>query len=254
MRKSLLLLAFMMILIISGCRQTYFGDYTYRDFDHLDHWNELTDLGHNRIDFVYYYDRDFFGTACAGCKIVNESIFKFGQENTLNAHLTLVNEREVQGSRPIGLRTAPRLLIVESGQVTHNVLGAGPILEWLEAIENEAFELPYYEPPHVHVYSDFEIFSLEKLRDLQDGDIVIYTYLEICAACQLIKQDVLQFIHDYEGRYAFYIWDMLHVSFGPEYSDFPTSVPSVIIIESGEIIITYTGAAAVIDFLDTLID
>ncbi len=255
MRKVYLVVIFMILLMtLSGCRQTYFGEYTYRDFDHLDHWTELDDLGHDRIDMVYYYDRDFFGTPCPGCKMVNESIFLFGQENTLGVHLTLVNEREVQGLRPVGVRTAPRLILIENGEITHNVMGAGPIFEWLEALDKKQFELPYYDPPHQFEYRDFETFSLSQLQSLDNEDIIVYAYLEVCAACQLIKQDVLHFIDQYNGAYTVYIWDLLYVSIPSEYSDFPTVVPSIIVFESGDIIATYKGVAEVIDYLDTLHD
>ncbi len=255
MRKAFtIIIATVLLFVLSGCRQTYFGDYTYRDFDHLDHWTELDDLGYDRIDMVYYYDRDFFGTPCPGCKLVNESIFLFGQENTRDVHLTLVNEREVQGLRPVGVRTAPRLMLIEQGEITHNVMGAGPIFEWLEALENETFELPYYEPPHQFEYHNFETFSLLQLQSLEQEDIIVYAYLEICAACQLIKQDVLYFIDQYSGDYTIYIWDLLYVTIPSEYSDFPTAVPSIIVFESGDIVATYTGVAEVIDYLDRLQD
>jgi hypothetical protein len=124
------------ITFLAGCQSAQFGDYTYDDFPWIMRWEELETLGFDEErTMVYYYNRDFFGTDCLGCVLINEALFRYGAENTDDVSLYLVNERTVQGIRPTGLRGQPTLFWVQEGIIEARLFGAGPILAFIESLE-----------------------------------------------------------------------------------------------------------------------
>lgn len=139
MVKGILIVLFFSAL--SACQSSQFGDYTYDDYPWILHWDELSTLGfEDETLMVYYYNRDFFGTDCLGCVLVNEALFRYGAENSDAVTLYLVNERTVQGLRPTGLRGQPTLFFIEEGTIGARFFGAGPILEFLESLEAGTFD------------------------------------------------------------------------------------------------------------------
>lgn len=109
----------------------------YDTFDELFEWSDIEALGlSENIDFIYFYSRDFFGTECPGCQIVRDELKRWFQEND-GFDLYLINERVVSGIKPVGIRSAPTLILMYEGQVAHRVLGAGPILEFLNQLEDD---------------------------------------------------------------------------------------------------------------------
>lgn len=139
MVKGFLIVLFLSVL--SACQSSQFGDYTYDDFPWILHWDELSPLGFEEEKImVYYYNRDFFGTDCLGCVLINEALFRYGAENTDNVLLYLVNERTVQGIRPTGLRGQPTVFFIHEGTISARLFGAGPILEFIESLEAGTFD------------------------------------------------------------------------------------------------------------------
>lgn len=109
----------------------------YDTFDELFEWSDIEQLGFNEtIDFVYFFNRDFFGTECPGCQIVRDELQQWFQEND-DYDLYLINERVVSGLRPVGIRSAPTLILIYQGQIVHRLLGAGPILDFLIQMDED---------------------------------------------------------------------------------------------------------------------
>ncbi len=133
-------------LILSGCRDQYFGDYRTGDFEHINHWEDFEKIGEDQVEVVYIYNRDFKGTFNIGSREANEEVFRFGMENELGLNMILINSREMQGQRPHGVdRYQPQLLLVNNGVVTERETGATHILRFIESLENEEYELPGIE-------------------------------------------------------------------------------------------------------------
>lgn len=131
----------LVIGLLSGCGQSQFGEYGYDDFPWLEHWDDLPMLGFDEgYTLVYHYNRDSLGNDCPGCVLINERLFAFGQQNTLGITLHLVNERTVQGQKPLALRIQPAVFFVHEGVIGHRVVGAGPITQMLDALEEGTFD------------------------------------------------------------------------------------------------------------------
>lgn len=129
-----------LLLMLGACARPII----YDTFDELFEWSDIEQLGFNEnIDFVYFFNRDFFGTECPGCQIVRDELQQWFQEND-DYDLYLVNERLVSGLRPIGVRSAPTLILMYQGQIVHRLLGAGPILDFLIQIDEDPFAIQTY--------------------------------------------------------------------------------------------------------------
>ncbi len=123
-----------------GCGPSMYGEYGYDDFPHVYDWAELDAVqNEDELTLGYYYNRDFFGTDCAGCQIVNEALFAYGMENDDGIELILVNERTVMGVRPLALNRQPAVFFYDDETITYVVTSAADILELLEALENGTF-------------------------------------------------------------------------------------------------------------------
>jgi hypothetical protein len=131
------ILSLLFIFSVMGCQRPE----SYDAFIEIFEWSDLERLGfEEKRVMVYYYNRDVFGTECPGCNLVRDPLFEFidAQDGFI---LHLINERVVSGLRPTGIRSAPTLIFIEKGTVTHHILGAGPILEALNQIEEGTFDL-----------------------------------------------------------------------------------------------------------------
>lgn len=136
----------LLVLLLAGCGPSTYGDYGYNDFESLSDWADLDRLDDDEtISMVYYYNRDFFGTDCAGCRIVNEALFEYGQTNDEGIELVLVNERTVMGIRPLTINRQPTVFFLSGEEITYTVYSASEILELLEALENNTFEFELIE-------------------------------------------------------------------------------------------------------------
>lgn len=139
-------LSLLLVLVLAGCGPSTYGDYGYNDFESISDWADLASLDDDEtISMVYYYNRDFFGTDCAGCRIVNEALFEYGQTNDEGIELILVNERTVMGIRPLTINRQPTVFFLSGDEITYSVYSANEILELLEALENNTFEFPLIE-------------------------------------------------------------------------------------------------------------
>jgi len=237
----IVVLSGLLLLTLSACSTPYYGEYTYRDFVHLEHWDEIDDLGFDSIDLVYYYNRDFLGTSCTGCEVVQEEVFKYGMENTEGVTLYLINEREIQGTRPLGLRSQPRLFLVEEGIVTDNVLGAIPILEWMDQITSGEYVFPETKKPLT--YDSYTHFTLDNIESYgYEEPVYVYFYSVHCGACALLKEDVLSFIRDYEETLSLYLLDYAD---RVNVENLPEVVPALLVIEDGRIEAVHKGIPAV---------
>lgn len=120
------------LLFLTACSRPVI----YDTHEELFEWTDIENLGVSEaFDFVYLYNRDVFGTECAGCEIVRDDLADWFNQNEDFA-LYLVNERTVSGMRPTGIRSAPTLMFIYQGEVAHSILGAGPILEFLNQLDD----------------------------------------------------------------------------------------------------------------------
>lgn len=139
-------LSLLMLLFLVGCGPSTYGDYGYNDFESLLDWADLKTLDdEDSITMMYYYNRDFFGTDCAGCQLVNERLFEYGKTNDEGIELILVNERTVMGIRPITLNRQPTVFFLDGETITYTVYAAADILELLDALENNTFDMQQIE-------------------------------------------------------------------------------------------------------------
>jgi hypothetical protein len=130
MTKIFLVLS--MTLFLTACTRPVIYD-THEEFFE---WTDIENLGaSDTFDFVYVYNRDVFGTECPGCEIVRDDLADWFNQND-DYTLYLVNERTVSGIRPTGIRSAPTLMFIYQGKVAHRILGAGPILEFLNQLDD----------------------------------------------------------------------------------------------------------------------
>ena len=135
--KRLISLSLFFLLI--GCSNST-GIYSYNDFESLFEWNELESLDSQRY-LIYYYNRDFFGTDCVGCQIVNEPLFIYGKENEDSITLLLINERTVTGVKPLIFRSQPMIVLIEDNEIIYTAFSAARILEALDIMNQEDFEI-----------------------------------------------------------------------------------------------------------------
>ena len=139
-------LSLLLVLLLAGCGPSTYGDYGYNDFEALTDWADLASLDDDEsISMVYYYNRDFFGTDCAGCQIINEALFEYGQTNDEGIELALVNERTVMGIRPLTINRQPTVFFLSGEEITYTVYSATEILKLLEALENNTFDFEQIE-------------------------------------------------------------------------------------------------------------
>ncbi len=139
-------LSLLLVLLLAGCGPSTYGDYGYNDFEALTDWADLASLDDDESIFmVYYYNRDFFGTDCAGCQIINEALFEYGQTNDEGIELALVNERTVMGIRPLTINRQPTVFFLSGEEITYTVYSATEILKLLEALENNTFDFEQIE-------------------------------------------------------------------------------------------------------------
>ncbi len=141
MRKGWWVFGVLLVVLLSGCGQSRFGDYGYDDFPWVEDWEALGTLGFEEgYTLVYHYNRDSLGNDCPGCVLINERLFAFGQHNTFNITLHLVNERTALGQRPLLLRQQPSVFFMVEGEIGYRVVGAGPIVEFLDSLESGRFD------------------------------------------------------------------------------------------------------------------
>jgi|GEM_PF-667769 len=139
MKKRLLWVFTLLVSIgvLTACSTPMFGDYTYTDFERVDRWDALDEIGHDDYALVYIYNRDFLGNETPGTQLINEDIFKFGMENDYGYVMYRINQREITGQRPDNIqRRDPKVLIMRHGEVVDKFYGALPIMTFLEAVED----------------------------------------------------------------------------------------------------------------------
>ncbi len=156
MKKLLLIaLSFVFIGLLGGCYGQEFGGYSSEDFELLEHWNDIYDVGTEEPVLVYIYDRDFLGTYNVGSREANEHVFPFGAENELGLELYLINQRDAQGTRPIDMDIHPRnptqLLLVYDGRTERSEEGATHVINFIEELEEGD-----YTPPGMEEEQDSE--------------------------------------------------------------------------------------------------
>jgi len=128
-----------LIVLLVGCSSDT-GIYSYDDFEVLFEWEALDSLD-NEHYLIYYYDRDFFGTDCAGCQIVSEPLFEYGKENDESITLLLINERTVTGVKPFIFRDQPMIALIENNEIVYTAFSAAKILETLDIMNEDNFEI-----------------------------------------------------------------------------------------------------------------
>lgn len=142
MKQRISVLGIILVLVaLMGCSSGVPGPYDYEDFPWVLDWADLDTLDTSEtLTMVYYYNRDFFGTDCAGCQLVNERLFAYGKTNTDNVELILVNARTVMGARPLSLNSQPTVFFMDGDTMTYSVFSAKDILGMLDALEAGTFD------------------------------------------------------------------------------------------------------------------
>ena len=122
-----------------GCASNS-DDISYDDFETLFNWEDIEALDESTY-LIYYHNRDFFGTDCAGCQIVNETLFEYGFSNDEDVTLLLINERTVSGLKPLIFSGQPMIAVISNNEMITTVFSAAKIIELLDIMNEDDFKV-----------------------------------------------------------------------------------------------------------------
>jgi hypothetical protein len=143
MKKTFLILAVMTTILLASCGYKEYGDYKYTDFNQLGDWEEVNTIGQDGHELLYVYDRDSLGTSCAGCTVVNEPLFTYGQENEDGITLNVANIKTVQGTKPFEISNrTPRVYVFYETDIVDRLDDASAILDFLDSVESGEYDWP----------------------------------------------------------------------------------------------------------------
>lgn len=128
------------LLTLVGCTSDT-GTYSYDDFESIFNWEEIENLEEETLTLIYYHNRDFFGTDCAGCEMVNEALFDYGKENDESIELILINERTVSGVKPLIFTGQPMIALIQNNEIIYTAFSASKIVETLDIMNADDFTI-----------------------------------------------------------------------------------------------------------------
>lgn len=132
-------ISFGLLLFLVGCSSGT-DQVSYDQFESVFEWEDIDGLDEKDY-MIYYYNRDFFGTECAGCQIVKAPVLEYGLNNDEDITLLLINERTVRGIKPTLYSGQPMVVVISNNKVITSAFSALKILELLEIMNEETFEL-----------------------------------------------------------------------------------------------------------------
>ncbi|MFP4286719.1 MAG: thioredoxin family protein [Candidatus Izemoplasmataceae bacterium] len=132
MKKLFISLLLSTILILAGCSESE-EPKSYDKFNHIDHWDQLNDLG-DGLTLIYYYSP--YCEVCIGIESeVTSQLVKL--EDTYTIYLIDDGEIYEQGEQPFETRI-PSLFIFENGILIESILGSIPVLDYLDNLTSSS--------------------------------------------------------------------------------------------------------------------
>jgi len=266
MKRFVLLSVFLTAMVLlASCTRDDFGGYTYADFDRIDEWETLSEVGQDEYELIYVYDRDFLGCESEGTFLINEELFVFAMEGDHDLTMRLINFREVSGERPPNIaRRGPKLLVMKEGEVQDKFYGAGPIYRFIEAFEDGQYWMPdslgtlpgYEETYGEYTYDDFEhIRNWYAIRDMAwEGPEVIYVYGRdqegTTEASAQVNEAAFMFAADNAQGIPVSLVN-LHDVIGIGVDDLRFEEPALLILGNEQIQEAIYGVDAILAFLET---
>lgn len=132
MKKLILSLFISIILILSGCA-TEDNTKSYDQFNHIDHWDKIDDLG-DGFTLIYYYN-----PYCEVCISIEQEVTSqlVKLEDTYTIYLIDDGEIFEQGEPRFETRI-PSLFIFENGILIESILGSVPVLDYLDNLTSSS--------------------------------------------------------------------------------------------------------------------
>ncbi len=250
-------MSFMVFLLLSGCSSPdTFGDYSYSDYQKLEHWDELEDIGMETYAFVLVYNRDFFGGLSTGTEMISEDVLRFGSENPMGYPMYRIDQSDIRGIRPSSIqRRDPKVLIVRYGEVVDKYYGALPIMNFLDANEQERYQYPelYNQITVPPDYEDHNHFSLwhdirEMARDTK-GLVFIYDKNQDGLTEASLEVDSALFNLVNDNDLLFYIGNgQTLIGVVPE--EVELTYPALFIVENNVIIESFYKTEDILSFVE----
>ena len=257
MRTYILLIGFIGILFLSACGgQDTFGDYSYSDFQRIEDWDDVNDLGHDDFVFVFVYNRDYFGGLSTGTEMVSEDILKFGAENPMGYTMYRVNQSDVTGIRPSNVqRRDPKVLIVRHGEVVDKFYGALPIFNFLEAHEEDRYIYPalILELEKDAIYEPYTHFNnWRDIRDMaRDSSGLVYIYAQDAEGRTEETKAIDDVLLDYiDSEDITFFLGNGHTMIGLVPAEMTPDYPSLHIVENNVIVESFTTVEEIMDFIE----
>lgn len=128
-----ILMVFLLIFILSACRDDTLDEKTYADFEHLSAWD---DSRHDDIWLIYFYH-----PSCGACDEIKMDIFYFATHGSVP--LYFLNAGNAVGRSPDqAIQYVPTLVVMQGSQYIEFVVGVTDVRELLSAFDANRYELP----------------------------------------------------------------------------------------------------------------
>ncbi len=130
MKKHILLtfIMFVSVSLLIGCQDNELPDKDYKDFTHIDHWDETNNFT-NEETIVFYYS-----PYCEICQSIQDEATQYLVilENR-NMPIYMVHEGMIyeQGTPPLDMIETPSILVYKNGVFDEIISGSKPILNYL---------------------------------------------------------------------------------------------------------------------------
>lgn len=257
MKTAILMLMFLSVSLLSACGSPdIFGDYSYSDFQKLNNWDEVSDLGGDDYAFIFVYNRDFFGGLTTGTKLVSEDLLKFGAENPMGYPMYRVNHNDIGGVRPSNVqRRDPKLLIVRHGEIVDKFYGALPIFNFIEANEEGRYIYPDHigEITKASIYEPYNHFNnWRDIRDMaRDSSGLVYIYAQDLEGRTEETQAIDEVLFNYvdETDLLFFLGNG-YTMIGMVPEEMPIIYPSLHIVENNVIVESYTTLNEILEYIE----
>ena len=97
--------------------------------EHAFDYNEVSEMGHEGTELIYRYHPD-----CGACQAIEADVNAFAESNAEDIPLQKVHVSHEE-NLPSGLeRGTPTLLVIESGEIIREIIGANEIPEYFDSV------------------------------------------------------------------------------------------------------------------------
>ncbi len=119
------------VVALAGCHKEPEPEAkSYDKFNHIDHWNDLEDIGSD-FTIIYYYS-----PFCEVCISLEDEVTGYLQELEDDYTIYLIDDGMIyeQGEPPFTTRGVPAVFIYDNGTFQEMINGSTPVVEYLSSL------------------------------------------------------------------------------------------------------------------------